>query len=112
MNSLKIIMNDLNSIDFCNILSLYNNMVEPPLLENWITSQYNCAWITIMVLKMLYYAQSKHSNIIQRVNIQFAFAKNIPKQFVKLFHQMSLFIAYKSFYCSLKTNIKAVIKKF
>lgn len=56
VDSLKTIIKDLDSIDFYNILFLYNNMTKPLLFKDWITSCYNCALIIVMPLKMLYYA--------------------------------------------------------
>ncbi len=60
---------------------------------------------------MLYYARSERSNIVQRVNTQFAFANNVPKRFVESLHQMGLFVLYESFCRSLQANAKAVIEE-
>ncbi len=58
-------------------------MIKPSLLEDWTTSQHNHTLVTVIVLLMLCYIQNKYSNIVQKVNIQFAFANNISKCFVK-----------------------------
>ncbi len=68
-------------------------MTESPWLEDWTNSQRNCTLIVVVALGILCYAQSKWSNIVQRVNIQFAFANNVLKRFVESFHQISPFIS-------------------
>ena len=68
VNSSETIIKDLDSINFYSIFLLRNNMTKPPLFEDWTTFQCNCALIVVVVLKMLCYAQSKCSNIVQRVN--------------------------------------------
>lgn len=79
VNSLKTIINNLDIINFYNISFLCNNMIESFLLEDCTTSQYNYTLITIVTLKILYYAQKTYSNIVQKVNIQFSFANNVLK---------------------------------
>ena len=64
-----------------------------------------------MALEMLCYAQSKCSNIVQRINIQFIFANNVFKQFVESLHRIGLFVLYESFCYDLQTNAKAVIEE-
>lgn len=44
------------------------------------------------------------------MNAQFAFANNIPKQFVQSFHQISIFVSYESLCCGLQANAKTVIE--
>ncbi len=105
------IIKDPDLIDLHSIPPLRDNMTEPPLLEDWTTFQRNCALITVVALGMLCYTQSKRSNIVQRVNTQFAFANNVPKQFVESFHQMSLLVSYKSLRRSLQANAKAVMEE-
>lgn len=78
INNLNGIINNLDVISDKNI-SLYNNITESLLLEDWISSQHNYTLIAVVALSMLYYAQSKRSNIVQRVNIQFVFTNNISK---------------------------------
>ncbi len=111
MNSSETIIEDSDSIDHHGIPLLYNNMTKPSLLKDRITSQRNRAWIAVVALGMLCYAQSKRSNILQRVNTQFAFAKNVPKQFIESFHQIGLLVSYESFRRSLHANAKAVIEE-
>lgn len=48
---------------------------------------------------------------MQKVNIQFFFANNILKRFVKFFYQISFFVSDKSLYCGLQANAKAVIEE-
>lgn len=113
IDSSETIIENPDLIDFHGISFLRNNMTKPLLLEDRITSQHNYAIITVLALGMLYYVQSKHSNIVQKVNIQFvfAFANNVPKRFAESFHQMDLFVSYKSLCCDLQSNAKAVIKE-
>lgn len=101
MDSLETIIKNPDSIDLYSVFSLRNNITESPLLKDRTTSQRNRALIAVVTLKILYYAQSKRFNIVQRVNIQFAFINNVLKSFVESFHQMGFFILYKSFYCGL-----------
>lgn len=91
-------------------VSLCNNMTEPPLLEDQTSSQHNHALVAVVALSMLYYAQSEHFNIIQKLNTQFAFTNNVPKRFVESFHQMSTLVLYESLRCGLQANAKAVIE--
>ncbi len=91
---LRVYMDSLNSIipdpDVINDdgFALRNNMRDPVLLENQTNRQRNRPLIAVIVLAMLSYARSERNNLVQRVNTQFAFANNIPKQFVELFHQL------------------------
>lgn len=94
VNSSETIIHNSHAIDFYNIPLLRDNMTEPPLLKDQTTSQRNRTLIAVVALGMLCYARNKCSNIMQRVNTQFAFANNVPKRFVELFHQMSLFVSY------------------
>ena len=94
-----------------NDIFLYNNMTETPLLENQIISQHNYALFAVVALSMLCYAQSKRFNIVQKVNTQFAFANNILKQFIELFHQMKTHVLYESLNCGLQANTKAVMEE-
>lgn len=55
INSYKIIMNNLNSINLHNSFSLHNNMIKSLLFNNWITFQYNYTLITIVALRILCY---------------------------------------------------------
>lgn len=96
VDSSKTIIKNLNLIDLHSILLLRNNITKLLLLKDWITSQYNRVLIAVVALEMLYYTWSEHSNIMQRVNIQFTFANNVLNWFVKLFHQIDLFVSYKS----------------
>lgn len=89
------IINDLDTMSDNNNF-LCNNITEPPLLKDWTTSQHNHTLVIIVALSILYYAQSEQSNIIQRVNTQFAFANNILKRFVESFHQMGTLVSYES----------------
>lgn len=68
MNSLEIIIDDPNANDLYGILPLRNNMTEPPLLKDQTISQRDSALIAVVALEILYYAQSEHFNILQRVN--------------------------------------------
>lgn len=47
---------------------------------------------------------------MQKINTKFAFANNVSKQFMELFHQMSIFVSYESLCRSLQANAKAVIE--
>ncbi len=69
MDSLETIIEDPNSIEIYGIPSLCDNMKEPLLLEDRTTFQRNRALIVVMTPGILCYAQSKHSNMEQRVNI-------------------------------------------
>ncbi len=60
---------------------------------------------------MLCYARSERSNIVQRVNTQFAFANNVPKRFVESFHQMGFLVLYKSLPHGLQANAKTVMEE-
>lgn len=51
-----------------NKILLCDHMTEHLLFENQTTSQRNCALVAVVALLMLCYAQSEHSNIVQRVN--------------------------------------------
>ena len=86
MDSLEIIIKNPDLIDLYGIFPLYNNMTKSLLLKDWTTSQHNCTLIAVVVLEMLYYAQNKHFNIVQKVNTQFAFVNKVPQWFVELFH--------------------------
>lgn len=86
MNNSEIIINNPDTNNLYDIPLLCNNMTESPLLENRITFQHNRALIVVMTLGILCYAQNKCFNIIQRVNIQFAFVNNVFKRFVELFY--------------------------
>ena len=65
--------------------------------------------MAIVCLSMLCYAQNKRSNILQKVNGQFAFANNVPKRFVKAFHQMGMIVLYESICRDLNINAKVVM---
>lgn len=64
-----------------------------------------------MTLGILCYTQNERSNIIKRVNTQFAFINNVPKWFVESFHQIDLFVSYKSLRRGLQANAKAVLEE-
>ena len=72
-------MDHPDAIKFHKILFLCNNMTETLLLKDRTNSQHNYALVVVMTLRILYYAQSKCSIIVQRVNTQFAFANNVCK---------------------------------
>lgn len=88
---------------------LRNNMRGPPPLEERTSSRRNRALIAVVSLAMLCYARSERSNLVQRVNSQFAFANNVPKQFVESFHQMGILVSYESIRCGLQTNAKTIM---
>lgn len=60
-------MTDLNAMGNNNI-SLHNSMTKPLLLKDRINFKCNCALVAVVSLSILYYIQSKRSNIVQMVN--------------------------------------------
>lgn len=67
MDSSNDIIPDLNIIND-NSFALYDNIRDLILFENQINCQYNWPLITVIVLAILSYIQSKQSNLIQGVN--------------------------------------------
>lgn len=79
------------------------------LFEDRTNRQRNRPLIAVVALAILCYAQSERCNLVQRVNAQFAFANNVPKRFVELFHQLGLIVSYKSLRRGLQSNAKAIM---
>ncbi len=109
VDSSNAIMADLDAMSNDNI-PLRDNMTEPLPLKDWTNSQCNFALVAVVALLMLCYIRSERFNIVQRVNTQFAFANNVPKQFVELFHQMDTLVLYESLCHGLQANVKAVME--
>lgn len=65
--------------------------------------------MAVVCLSMLCYAWNKRSNILQRINDQFAFANNVTKRFVEAFHQMGMIVLYESICRGLYINAKVVM---
>ena len=97
-------------VDFANeIPSLRDEMDINQILKDRITPKRNRALVAVVCLSMLCYARNERSNIVQRVNGQFAFANNVPKRFVEAFHQMGMIVSYESIRRGLNINAKAVM---
>ncbi len=111
VDSLETIIQDLNLIDLHDIPPLRNNMTKSPLLQYRTTFQCNCTLIAVVALEILCYAQNKCFNIMQRVNIQFTFANNVPQRFIESFHQICLLVSYESLHHSRQANAKAVMEE-
>lgn len=109
VDSLDTIMAHPDAVDNYNIF-LRDKMMEPPLLKDQITSQCNYVLVVVIALSILFYAQNKRFNIIQRVDTPFAFANNSSKRFVELFHQIGTFVSYKSLFHGSQTNTNTVIE--
>lgn len=103
------IINDPDVIDDKDVL-LYDNITKPPLLEDRTSLQRNCALVAVVALSMLWYVQNECSNIIQKVNTQFAFANNVSKRFVESFHHISTLVSYESLRYGLQANAKVIME--
>lgn len=92
-----------------DLFLLHDNMTEPLTLKKKTISTCNRPFITVVSFAMLYYAQSKWSNLLQRVIRQFTFANNISKRYIELFYQISMIVLYKFIQCGLAVNTNVII---
>lgn len=72
-----------------------NNDLEVP------SSKCNDCWkdktfIATFYLCILLYTRSKHINLMQIVMGYFTFAQNMPKYYIKVFHQLGFFVSNKT----------------
>lgn len=73
--------------------------------------QQNKGFIATICLCMLAYSRSKDANLLQMVAGYFAFAQNMPKWCVEVFHKMSLLVTSETVRQELTANSKAVLQK-
>lgn len=98
------------NIAFANKPLLFKDDIEMNrLLTEKTRPTRNQSFVAIVCFSMLYYARNKYSNILQRVNGQFAFTNNIPKKFIKAFYQMGIIVSYESICHGLNINAKVVM---
>ncbi len=61
---------------------------------------------------MIYYSCNKWLNLFQAVNSHLLFTYNILKQYIEIFHQISIIMLYTSIRHSLNINILVIKKVF
>ncbi|MCJ1345659.1 hypothetical protein MMC31_003867 [Peltigera leucophlebia] len=80
------------------------------LIKKRIRQQRNKALIATIYLCMLAYSRSKYANLFQMVAGYFAFAQNMPKRYVEVFHKMGLLVTSETVYKALTANSEAVLQ--
>ena len=79
-------------------------------IKKRIRQQRNKALIATICLCMLAYSRSKYANLLQMVAGYFAFAQNMPKRCVEVFHKMGLLVTSKTVRQALTANSEAVLQ--
>lgn len=79
-------------------------------IKKRIRQQQNKAYIATICLCMLAYSRRKYAKLLQMIAGYFAFAQNMPKQCVEVFHKIGILVTGETIRQALIANSKAVLQ--
>lgn len=86
-----------------------SNISSMVIIKKRIWEQQNKTLIATICLCILAYSKNKYNNLLQMVARYIAFAHNMFKQYVEIFHKMNILVTSKTIHCPLKANRKEVL---